>query len=395
MVYRVHSTYAGLTRKKTPWLLRDVHWDEALRKQAVVWLARTQHKAILRLTAQDYAEHSLQGLCETFICAEAVNAWVFRMLQAAIMETPGPRRTSAAPSEDEEYGFVMEDGVKGMRILVMSPHPDDDVISMGGTLANLCQQGYEVHVAYQTSGCIAVHDHDALRHMDFMHSFAAASGGDAAQTSRTLKTLQTFVRNKKRGQVDVPLLQAVKTLIRYSEARSAAGVCGVPAENCHFLDMPFYETGTIAKKDLSAADIHIIKSLFQQLQPHQIYAAGDLSDPHGTHRTCLQAIFRALDTVKREDWFRQTQVYLYRGAWQEWEPYEADLAVPMTSSDLSLKIDAIFRHQSQKDRALFPGADPREFWQRAKDRNEATAALYDMMGFPEHHAMELFVEYRP
>ncbi|CAL5226850.1 g9716 [Coccomyxa viridis] len=403
---------AGLSRVKTPWLVGDVTWSIRLQKQAVIWLARRLKRSILKLTAEDYAEHSLQDLCETCGPAEALNSRIFENLQSAITESPaghasgyptagqaksGTAESSGSDIPNSPASKERRDSAPPMakRILGMSPHPDDDVISMGGTLARLCQQGHEVHVAYQTSGCIAVHNHDALRHLDFVQHLSSATGVSSPVAGEDLKRVQQFVQQRKPGQVDDPFLQRVKTLIRYTEARSAAGVCGVSYDKCIFLDLPFYQTGTVAKKDLSDKDIQIVVDLFRRLRPHQIYAAGDLSDPHGTHRTCLKAIFKALDVVKTEDWFQHTQVYLYRGAWQEWEPYEADMAVPMTSSDLSLKIDAIFRHESQKDRALFPGADPREFWQRARDRNEATAALYNLLGLPENHAMELFVEYKP
>ncbi|EIE24760.1 nagb/rpia/CoA transferase-like protein [Coccomyxa subellipsoidea C-169] len=241
-------------------------------------------------------------------------------------------------------------------------------------LGSVCWNELLVHVAYQTSGCIAVHDHDALRHLDFVERLASTTGPGAAQARKTHAEIKSFVAKKKSGEVDTPRLQQVKTLIRYTEATSAAGVCGVPGERAHFLDMPFYETGTVAKKELCDEDIRLIVELFQRVHPQQIYAAGDLSDPHGTHRTCLKAVLQAVDEVKAQAWFQGTEVFLYRGAWQ---------------------VEAIFRHESQKDRALFPGADDREFWQRAKDRNKATAGLYNKLGLPEYEAMEAFVRYDP
>ncbi|KAL4427134.1 hypothetical protein ABPG77_001138 [Micractinium sp. CCAP 211/92] len=308
----------------------------------------------------------------------------------ALLPAPVPARTPGASSAFPK------------RILVLSPHPDDDVISMGGTLIRLIDQGHEVHVAYQTSGNIAVWDEDALRFADFAVQFGAAMGlGTADRAAEVAARIESFLRCKKPGEaswrVDSPEVQRIKTLIRYTEARSAWRTCGGDPSNTHFLDMPFYQTGRVVKAPLSTADVGLIVDLLERLRPHQVYAAGDLSDLHATHRTCLQAIFQALEAVRQRAWYREcgTTVLLYRGAWQEWEPYEVDLAVPLGPAELQQKIDAIWKHQSQKDRALFPGADPREFWQRAQDRNRATAELYDRLGLAEYEAMEAFVIYDP
>ncbi|BDA49180.1 probable glucosamine-6-phosphate deaminase at N-terminal half [Coccomyxa sp. Obi] len=396
------ASASGLTRSVKPWVLGPVSWNDLLVKRAVIWLARQLDKSILRLTDRDYADNSLQELCEVQGPAHAINKRVFGQLQSTITEFPGGQEACQGKGDSSMSANLPNGDINAAvaiphskRVIVMSPHPDDDVISMGGTLARLCQHGHEVHVAYQTSGCIAVHDHDALRHLDFLERFGSITGTRSAEASANIPDIKAFIARKKPGEVDTPLLQQIKTLIRYTEATSAAGVCGVPAHRAHFLDMPFYETGTVAKKDLSSEDIRLVVDLFQRVQPDQIYAAGDLSDPHGTHRTCLKAIFQALDEVKAQSWFKGTEVFLYRGAWQEWEPWEADMCVPMSASDLTTKIDAIFRHESQKDRALFPGADEREFWQRAQDRNKATADLYNKLGLPEYEAMEAFVRYDP
>ncbi|KAK9918984.1 hypothetical protein WJX75_008480 [Coccomyxa subellipsoidea] len=390
---------SGLTRVQKPWVLGSVSWNDLLVKRAVIWLAQQLSKSILKLTDRDFAENSLQELCEQLGPADAINKRVFSALQTTITEYPGCReicQEQAAcstsfklPNGDTKAAWPSK------RVLVMSPHPDDDVISMGGTLARLCQHRHEVHVAYQTSGCIAVRDHDALRHLDFVECLASITGSSAAEARSMHAEIKSFVSSKQPGEVDSPLLQTVKTLIRYTEATSAAGACGVPEERAHFLDMPFYETGTIAKKELCDKDIRLIVDLFQRVKPQQIYAAGDLSDPHGTHRTCLKANLQAMDEVKTQTWFQGTEVFLYRGAWQEWAPWEADMCVPMSSSELDKKVEAIFRHESQKDRPLFPGADDREFWQRAGDRNKATAELYNKLGLPEYEAMEAFVRFDP
>jgi glucosamine-6-phosphate deaminase len=278
-------------------------------------------------------------------------------------------------------------------VLVFSPHPDDDVISMGGTLIRLAEQGHDVHVAYQTSGNIAVFDDDAIRFADFAGDFNHIFGIDERRTAELEQHMEEFLKNKEPGQTDSPEVQKIKALIRYGEARAAARHCGVPLANLHFLDMPFYETGRVLKRLLSEEDIDIVARLLAEIQPHQVYAAGDLSDPHGTHRTCLSAILAAIERVKGLPWFAACEVWLYRGAWQEWDPEQIDLAVPLSPQELRRKIDAIFKHESQKDKALFPGSDEREFWQRAEDRNRETAKLYDQLGLAEYEAIEAFVRW--
>ena len=252
-----------------------------------------------------------------------------------------------------------------------------------------------MHVAYQTSGNIAVWDETADAHVDFVEAFCRAFGV-GTKTSEIAEKIRTFLRNKAAGEVDIPELQQVKGLIRRTEARAGARYSGVPADRIHFLDLPFYETGRVRKKPIGPEDIRITAELLESVKPHQIYAAGDLSDPHGTHRVCLTSVFRALESLADRDWVRQCELWLYRGAWQEWEPHEIDMAVPLAPDEVERKRMAIFKHESQKDRALFPGpTDPREFWQRAEDRNRDTARVYDELGLPEYEAIEGFVLHRP
>lgn len=264
---------------------------------------------------------------------------------------------------------------------------------MGGTLIRLADHGHEVHVAYQTSGNIAVFDEDAIRFADFATEFSRLFHIDAPNVAEIEDHIEQFLHNKQPGQVDSDEVQKIKALIRRGEARAAGRYCGVPTGNLHFLDMPFYETGRVRKKPLSGQDVRIIVDLLRRIEPHQVYAAGDLSDPHGTHRTCLTAIFRAFDQVRADAWVRQCEVWLYRGAWQEWEPQAIEMAVPLSPEELLRKRTAIFKHESQKDKALFPGIDEREFWQRAEDRNRQTARLYDKLGLAEYEAIEGFVRW--
>jgi glucosamine-6-phosphate deaminase len=266
---------------------------------------------------------------------------------------------------------------------------------MGGTLIRLVEQGHEVHVAYQTSGNIAVFDDDAISAADFVRDYAEMFGIYADRVREIDNHVDAFLRNKLPGQIDSQEVQAIKGLIRRNEARTATRSCGVPSDHLHFLDMPFYETGRVRKSPLAEADITLIVDLLEQIKPHQIYAAGDLSDPHGTHRTCLAAVFRGVVRVQHQAWADALQVWLYRGAWQEWEPDRIEMAVPLSPQELQRKINAIFKHESQKDRALFPGTDVREFWKRAEERNRSTAALYNRLGLAEYEAIEAFVQWHP
>jgi glucosamine-6-phosphate deaminase len=386
---------AELTRVKTPWLVGAVEeqglsWDERLTKRAVIWLAREVKKPILKLTDEDYNEHGLQDLLASKGDAYDINIAVFRALQKTITGWPGGKKEAplGAPPGTTPEPFPK-------RVVVFSPHPDDDVISMGGTFIRLCEQGHEVHVAYQTSGDIAVWDDAALRHVDFIREFAAAFPQLGREFAEKLEdNIEAFLAGKHPGQPDSPELQRVKGLIRRSEARAAARYSGVHPSRIHFLDLPFYQTGRVKKKPIGEEDIRITMDLLERVQPHQVYAAGDLSDPHGTHRVCLSAVFEALGRLKGRPWMSGCALWLYRGAWQEWGPDEIEMAVPLSPDEVRRKRAAIFKHESQKDSALFPGPnDPREFWQRAEDRNRATARLYDQLGLAEYEAIEGFVRH--
>ena len=394
---------ARLTRFDSPWLVgpldsMGLEWTEALTRKAVIWLALQLEKPILKLTDEDYSEHGLQDLVSNRGRAYDINIEVFRTMQDTITGWPGgkpgrPRKTrGSALAAATPRGAQPDDFPK--RVVIFSPHPDDDVISMGGTFIRLCEQGHEVHVAYQTSGNIAVWDESADRHVDFVEEFCRAFGV-GTKPSEIADTIRTFLRTKHAGEMDLPELQTVKGLIRRTEARAGARYSGVKPEHIHFLDLPFYETGRVRKKPIGADDIAITSKLLDEVKPHQIYAAGDLSDPHGTHRVCLNAIFQSLESLADRAWAKTCELWLYRGAWQEWEPHEIDMAVPLSPDEVNRKRMAIFKHESQKDRALFPGpTDPREFWQRAEDRNRETARLYDRLGLPEYEAIEGFVLHR-
>ncbi len=381
---------ADLTRVKSPWMLDQVSWTPEMTKRAVIWLARKLGKAILKLTDEDFGEHGLQDLLAGQGPAYDINLAVFRDLVGKITGWPaGKPDTLRRPGDIRRLG----DSVFPKKILVFSPHPDDDVISMGGTIIRMVDQGHEVHIAYQTSGNIAVFDADALRYADFMREFNRGFGLDAASVDRLERQVEEYVVGKKAGDSDSPPLRTIKTLIRRCETRAAARACGIAPGKLHFLDMPFYETGLIRKNPIGDADVEIILNLLNSLQPHQIYAAGDLSDPHGTHRLCLEAITRALALFKPQHGREAPEVWLYRGAWQEWEPESIDMAIPLSPNELARKRDAIFKHQSQKDRAMFPGADQREFWQRAEDRNRGTADIFNRLGLAEYEAIEGFVKW--
>ncbi|HUO07305.1 MAG TPA: glucosamine-6-phosphate deaminase [Phycisphaerae bacterium] len=390
---------AQLTRFKTPWLISEsaegaaaIRWDPFMTRKAVIWLAEKVRKPILKLTNEDYNEHGLQDLVAARESAYEVNIDVFRALQETITGWPGGK-----PASEKRPGDISRatDAIFPKRIVVFSPHPDDDVISMGGTLIRLADQGHEVHVGYQTSGNIAVFDADAIRFADFAADYNRLFGIGAEEAAKVEKHIEEFLRQKKPGQVDSPEVQQIKGIIRRGEARAAGRSCGIPVERLHFMDLPFYETGRVKKKPLGEDDVRITMDLLDRLQPHQIYAAGDLSDPHGTHRVCLSAVLTALERFKQKGaaWLRDCEVWLYRGAWQEWEPEKIEMAVPLSPEELLRKRMAVFKHQSQKDRAMFPGLDQREFWQRAEDRNRATAKMYDQLGLAEYEAIEGFVRW--
>ena len=381
---------SNLTRVQSPWLLHEIDWDPTTIRRAVIDLSEDVGKAILKLTDADYNEQGLQDLLAAHGSAYDINLRVFRELQSTITGWPGGK-----PEHEKKLGDRPghRDDIFPKRVIIFSPHPDDDVISMGGTLIRLVDQGHEVHIAYQTSGNIAVFDEDALRFSEFVEDFCR----EFKIRTEGLEQLEThvdeFLRNKKPGNVDSEPVQRIKGLIRRGEAREGARCCGVLDEHLHFLDLPFYQTGRVTKSPISDADRQITLDLLRTIKPHQIYAAGDLSDPHGTHRTCLSVILQACKACEDEDWFSDCAVWLYRGAWQEWAPHDIEMAVPLSPQEVARKRAAIFKHESQKDRALFPGSDVREFWQRAEARNAETAKRYDSLGLAEYAAIEGFVQW--
>jgi glucosamine-6-phosphate deaminase len=376
-----------LTKVKTPWLLQSCEWDDKLIRKAIVWLCQALQKPILKLTNHDYMEHGMGDIITEYGSAYTVNIKVFNELQHTITGWPGGKPNADDSKRPERAKPFPK------RVVIFSPHPDDDVISMGGTFIRLVDQGHKVHVAYQTSGNIAVFDDDAVRFADFVRDFNAAFGQKKFEGEKFYKQITDSIRKKKPGEVDSPEVMTIKSLIRRGEAKAGCRYTGIPDSQAHFLDMPFYETGKVRKKPLSEADIKIIVDLLVKIKPHQIYAAGDLSDPHGTHRVCLAAIFKALDRLKKQPWMKDCYVWLYRGAWQEWDIDQIEMAVPLSPDELLRKRKAVFKHQSQKDSALFPGNDQREFWVRAEDRNHATAAAYNQLGLAEYEAIEAFVRH--
>ncbi len=375
---------AELVRIKTPWLVKPCDWDEKLVRKAVTWLSLKLEKPILKLTDRDYNDNGMSDLITQQDHAYTININIFNVLQHTITGWPGGK-----PNADDSHRPERANPAK-KRVVLFSPHPDDDVISMGGTFHRLVEQGHEVHVAYQTSGNIAVFDDFVLQLADFMKEFDQTQSGSAKGYETIFNQVSSDIQKKKPGDIDTPLVQNLKSVIRRSEAKAGCRFFGTPDENAHFLDLPFYETGAVKKKPLGEDDIQITVDLLRKVKPHQIYAAGDLSDPHGTHRVCLEAVFKAAERCKNDDWFKDCYIWLYRGAWQEWSIDEIDMAVPISPDELMKKRRAVFKHQSQKDSALFPGPDKREFWQRAEDRNRNTAILYDKLGFAEYEAMEAF-----
>ncbi len=373
-MYLDEAAAGCLTRITTPWLAESCEWDDLLRRRAVLWLAAKLQKPILKLTDEDYGENGLADITRAPGGAYDLNIEIFRRQMKTITGWPGGK-----------------DGPK--KTLILSPHPDDDVICMGGTMMRFVKQGHEVHVGYMVSGYLSVFDHDVSRHADFVREFNYIFGLTPEQSASIEEHIDKFLKNKKPGDVDTREVQAIKGLIRKTEAIDAAKFCGVQENNLHFLDLPFYDTGKVQKLSIGTADVQAVRNLLEKLQPDMLFAAGDLSDPHGTHRLCLEAIFRALGEI-RASGRKEPELWLYRGAWQEWSPEQIDMAVPLSPDELRRKRFAIFRHESQKDRAMFPGPyDSREFWQRSEDRNIQTAKTYDMLGLPEYHAIEAFVKW--
>lgn len=356
-----------------PWTVGPVVWNDFLTRKAVIELCGKTGKGLLKLSDDDFREHELYELLREHGPASVLGQKVFCQMMDTICNEPA--------------------GTKKQNILIFSPHPDDDVISMGGTLIRLVGQGHKVFIAYMTSGNIAVFDHDALRFADYAAGFNKLFGIDERKTSEVAGRVMEFLSKKQAGQTDSEDILKIKGLVRETEARAAALACGVPSDQLVFMNLRFYRTGTIAKAPIHPSDIDDIQGLVEKLNPYQVYMAGELSDPHGTHRVCADAILEAMRRAKGKG--NKSQVWLYRGAWEEWEPHELERVVPLTPEDLEQKKMAIFRHQSQKDRAMFPGnSDRREFWQRAEDRNLGTAKIFDELGLPEYFALEGFVEWK-
>lgn len=377
-----------LTKNRTPWLVDSCEWDGFNMRRAVVWLCRKIDKPLLKLTDEDYNENGLGELLTEKGPAYNINIKVFNELQHTITGWPGGK-----PKADDTYRPERAEPFP-KRALIFSPHPDDDVISMGGTFIRLVDQGHEVHVAYQTSGNIAVFDEEALRFADFMSDMAVNFDLKDPISKKIFDEVRSSIKDKKIDSVDTPEVRLIKGLIRRGEAKAACRYVGIPDECVHFLDMPFYETGRVKKGPLGSEDVKIIEEMIKKVKPHQIYAAGDLADPHGTHRVCLDAIMKAVVNLKDEPWMKDCWVWLYRGAWHEWPVEEIEMAVPISPEELVRKRRAIFKHQSQKDNVMFQGSDKREFWERAENRNQSTAQIYDALGLAEYEAMEAFVRWK-
>ena len=376
----VIDEFAGekLTRIEAPWVVGSCEWSKKLVRKAVIWLCGKVEKPILKLTYQDYMKNSLAGMLDALgKTYDKVNIEVFNDLQHTISGWPGGK-----PNCDDTTRPVPSTPFP-KRVLIFSPHPDDDVISMGGTFIRLAEQGHDVHVAYETSGNVAVYDDVVIQHMDTAREIGLED---------RYNEVRQIIANKVEGEPEPRALLNLKGAIRRAEAKAACRSFGLNDEtNAHFLNLPFYETGGIKKGELGEADIDIVVKLLREIKPHQIYAAGDLTDPHGTHRVCIEAVLGAMEVVENDDWAKECSIWLYRGAWQEWDLGMVDMAVPLSPDELIKKRHAIFRHLSQKDIVPFPGEDHREFWQRAEDRTQNTARQYDKLGMAEYQAIEVFV----
>nr|HPM10496.1 PIG-L family deacetylase [Paludibacter sp.] len=378
-----------LTRVSQPWLVGSCDWTNKLIRRAIVWLCEKTGKPILKLTNKDYNLHGLDELLVNYGSAYDVNIQIFNDLQHTITGWPGGK-PNADDTNRPERAFPHP-----KRSLIFSPHPDDDVISMGGTFQRLVDQGHIVHIAYQTSGNIAVGDEEAIRYISLMKSISNKYYDHEIEIDGKIDEVLAVLLNQQEMTPSVYKdILFVKGQIRREEARSACRFIGVKPENIHFLDLPFYETGKVKKNDLSEKDVHIVMNLIREIRPHQIFVAGDLADPHGTHRVCLNAALAAIDELNKEGLLDECRVWMYRGAWAEWEIDHIEMAVPMSPEQLMNKRKSILRHQSQMESAPFMGKDERLFWQRSEDRNRATAALYQQLGLASYEAIEAFVEYK-
>jgi glucosamine-6-phosphate deaminase len=378
-----------LTRIKSPWLTGNCEWTPTLVKKAVISVALKLQKSVLSLTVNDYLENGLSDLLVEKGDAYEINLQVFYLLKNIITGWPAGKPNAVIPDHPERCDLHPK------RCLVFSPHPDDDIISMGGTLMRLHDQGNQVHVAYQTSGNIAVTDEFVTRFIDFAVGFEELFGIDNQKSRQILDDARKYIAQKRKDEQDTSAIRSIKGLIRRCEAKATCRYVGIPESNCHFMNLPFYETGTIDKKPMGEEDIRTTMELLRAIQPHQVYCAGDLADPHGTHKVCLEVVFESLRRLKAagEPWIKDCWVWLYKGAWQEWDISEIEMAIPMSPDQVMKKRFGIFIHQSQKDMVPFQGSDSREFWQRAEDRNANTAKLYAALGMTQYAAMEAFVRW--
>lgn len=386
------SAAAHLTRIEHPWLVTSCQWTDKLVRSALVWLCQKIHKPILKLTNKDYNENGLSELLALYGSAYNANIKIFNDLQHTITGWPGGK-----PDADDTYRPERAKPYP-KRVIVFSPHPDDDVISMGGTIRRLVQQNHDLHIAYETSGNIAVGDEEVTRFMHFINGFNQifADSKDSV-ISNKYKEIKQFFAQKKEGDFDTKDILTIKGLIRRGEARTACTYNQIPLDHVHFLDLPFYESGKIEKLPMTEKDVEIVRHLLQEVKPHQIYVAGDLADPHGTHKKCTDAVLAAIDLEKEAgaEWLKDCRIWMYRGAWAEWEIENIEMCVPLSPEELRAKRNSILKHQSQMESAPFLGNDERLFWQRAEDRNRGTAQLYDGLGLACYEAMEAFVEYKP
>lgn len=380
----------SLTRINCPWLVTSCDWNNKLIRRAIVWLCFKLDKPILKLTNKDYQENGLEELLALYGSAYNVNITIFNDLQHTITGWPGGKPNADDTNRPERAKPYPKD------IIVFSPHPDDDVISMGGTFRRLVDQKHNVHVAYQTSGNIAVGDEEVIRYVSFMEDIRSTyDPKNEILKKKYAEVLQYLLHDKKEGDFDTPDILFMKGRLRRQEATTACRYVGVKKENIKFLDLPFYETGRVKKNPISIKDVEIVKQYLNEVKPHEIFVAGDLADPHGTHKVCLDAILAAIDELREAKWLKECRIWMYRGAWAEWEIDHIEMAVPISPEELRSKRNSILKHQSQMESAPFLGNDERLFWQRSEDRNRATAELYRKLGLASYEAIEAFVQYKP
>jgi len=385
------SAASQLTRISHPWLVTSCEWDNKLIRRAIVWLCQLTGKPILKLTNKDYSENGLGELLALYGSAYNVNIAIFNDIQHTITGWPGGKPNADDSNRPERANPYPK------KVIVFSPHPDDDVISMGGTFRRLCDQNHDVHVAYQTSGNIAVGDEEVIRYCEYLRDVCEKYSPNDNNVAKKAEAIMHYLKHEKvEGEPENKDVLFMKGTIRREEARAGARHSGITKDDhIHFLDLPFYETGLVKKNDISEVDKDIIKAFIEEVKPHQIFVAGDLADPHGTHKVCLDAILAAIDEMKDDEWMKECRIWMYRGAWAEWEMDHIEMVVPISPEELRMKRIAILKHQSQAESAPFLGDDERLFWQRAEDRNRATADMYRQLGLASYEAMEAFVQYRP